>query len=370
MPRKTFTFEGRRYQVTAPTESELIVKVALRKRDLEEGRKRIEKIMTVKAWSEIFVKTYLDGTMAESTLGDHQYRLDNFILPALGSLRMCDVRQVHCQGAIKELSGFSRDRINKAHNTMYRLFETGKANGLVLENPAKGITLPEGEEDGTHRSITDAEREITLLVAKSHRCGLWIRTTLYTGIRPQEAAALQGRHINIKTAELRIEKARKKTGKIGDPKTKAGTRIIPIPEILLADFKALRPDPFEYVFKNASGGRMSASNMSRGWANFKREMQIAAGCRVYRSELIPPLPIADDLVPYCYRHTYCTDLQAAGVPLNVAKYLMGHSDIRMTANIYTHTTTEMLQAAKAAIDAYAFGAGISLSTPTQTPTRG
>jgi integrase len=237
------------------------------------------------------------------------------------------------------------------------MFEAGMANGLVLENPAKGIKLPEGKKDGTHRSVTDAEREITLLVAKTHRYGLWIKTTLYTGIRPQEAAALQGRHINTKTAELHIEQARKKSGKIEDPKTDAGTRIIPIPETLLADLKALRPGPFEYIFKNEDGGRMTASNMSRGWANFKREMQIAAGCKVYRNELIPPLPIAEDLVPYCYRHTYCTDLQAAGVPLNVAKYLMGHSDIRMTANIYTHTTTGMLQAAKAAIDAYECGRG-------------
>jgi integrase len=365
MPRKTFTFDGRRYQVTAPTEHELIVKVALRKRDLEEGKKRIEKIMTVRAWSVIFVKTYLEGTMDESTLDDHQYRLDNFLLPALGSLRMCDVRQVHCQGAMKALAEFSRDRIGKAYNTLNRMFEAGKANGLVLENPAAGIKLPEGKKDGTHRSITDAEREITLLVAKTHRCGLWIKTTLYTGIRPQEAAALQGRHINTKTAELHIEQARKKTGKIGNPKSEAGARIIPIPETLLADFKALRLGPFEYVFKNSDGKRMTASNMSGGWANFKREMQIAAGCKVYRNELVPPLPIADDLVPYCYRHTYCTDLQAAGVPLNIAKYLMGHSDIRMTANIYTHTTPEMLQAAKAAIDAYTL---IKTSAPTHTPT--
>lgn len=46
--------------------------------------------------------------------------------------------------------------------------------------------------------------------------------------------------------------------------------------------------------------------------------------------------VADDLVPYCLRHTYCTDLQSAGVPINVARELMGHSDISITAKIYTH----------------------------------
>lgn len=46
--------------------------------------------------------------------------------------------------------------------------------------------------------------------------------------------------------------------------------------------------------------------------------------------------VADDLVPYCLRHTFCTDLQDAGVPINVAKELMGHSDISVTSKIYTH----------------------------------
>ena len=55
--------------------------------------------------------------------------------------------------------------------------------------------------------------------------------------------------------------------------------------------------------------------------------------------------VAPDLVPYCLRHTYCTDLQAKGVPLKTASYLMGHSDISVTANIYTHITEDTLSKA-------------------------
>jgi hypothetical protein len=38
-------------------------------------------------------------------------------------------------------------------------------------------------------------------------------------------------------------------------------------------------------------------------------------------------------------------LQIKGVPINVAKYLMGHSDISVTANIYTHITDEAIRQA-------------------------
>jgi len=60
--------------------------------------------------------------------------------------------------------------------------------------------------------------------------------------------------------------------------------------------------------------------------------------------------VAPDLVPYCLRHTYCTDLQTNGVPLKVASYLMGHANISVTANIYTHVTDGAISDAAALID--------------------
>lgn len=53
--------------------------------------------------------------------------------------------------------------------------------------------------------------------------------------------------------------------------------------------------------------------------------------------------LSKDLEPYLLRHTFCTDCQAAGVPINVAKELMGHSDISVTAKIYTHMVDEVFE---------------------------
>ena len=62
--------------------------------------------------------------------------------------------------------------------------------------------------------------------------------------------------------------------------------------------------------------------------------------------------VSDDLVPYCLRHTYCTDLEAAGVPINIAARLMGHSNILLTSKIYTHSSETALDNAASAINAY------------------
>jgi integrase len=87
------------------------------------------------------------------------------------------------------------------------------------------------------------------------------------------------------------------------------------------------------------------------WDNFKRGLDISLGAELFRNKIVKSF-VAPDLVPYCLRHTYGTDLQTADVPLNIAKYLMGHADIKMTANVYTHTAVESIISAGKMLDKY------------------
>jgi site-specific recombinase XerD len=88
------------------------------------------------------------------------------------------------------------------------------------------------------------------------------------------------------------------------------------------------------------------------WNSIKKALNLFKGCKLYNQAVAPPLWTAPDLVPYCMRHTYATDLQDAGVPINIAKYLLGHEDIATTGNIYTHETDTAFEAARTLIDAY------------------
>lgn len=56
--------------------------------------------------------------------------------------------------------------------------------------------------------------------------------------------------------------------------------------------------------------------------------------------------VAKDLVPYDLRHTFCTDLRDKGVPIEVAKDLMGHADISLTSRIYSHPTKTSIEKAR------------------------
>ena len=79
----------------------------------------------------------------------------------------------------------------------------------------------------------------------------------------------------------------------------------------------------------------------RVWEGFARALDLGMGAKTRGGEIVQHA-LAPDLTPYCLRHTFCTDLQRAGVPINVAKELMGHANISVTANIYTHRDQKVL----------------------------
>ena len=46
-----------------------------------------------------------------------------------------------------------------------------------------------------------------------------------------------------------------------------------------------------------------------------------------------PLP---HITPHVFRHTFCTNMANAGMSIKNLQYLMGHSDVGVTLNIYSH----------------------------------
>ncbi|MGN0710792.1 MAG: site-specific integrase [Anaerovoracaceae bacterium] len=166
-------------------------------------------------------------------------------------------------------------------------------------------------------------RKCVLKVAEYHRAGTWIYLMLYAGLRPGEAAALTWNNVDLKNRILNVEQNVKRDRTVGSPKTKNGYRKIPISENLYNHLVKIKHGPFDYVCTNTKGGRLNSTSMQRMWDYFKNEMNIAMGCKTRKGRALPPYWVADDLVPYCFRHTFCTDLQDAGVPINVAKDLMG-----------------------------------------------
>lgn len=321
--RKTFTFDGKRYYVRGNTESEAIINMANKIRDLEDGRVMLCGNMQVNQWYAEYVKTYRVGCK-DITQKNYDCKMKKHVLSVIGDLPLKAVKPLHCQKVLNFLDGYSADIINKVNQGMSALFKCAVENKLIIDNPCIGLVKPSGTRK-ERRAITDVERKYILEIADSNPRFLLFLFMLFCGCRPSEAAAIRGMDIDRD----------KRLMKIVATKTRNKERHVPIPDYL---YNRIPSDlnPFIPIVTNTVGKKLDESGRQHLWNAFKRELNLAAGCKMYRNKLVPPFPIAEDLVPYCLRHTFCTDLQKAGVDIRVAQYLMGHSSITLTANIYTH----------------------------------
>lgn len=340
---KTKRINGKKIFAYGDTELEAMTKLAEKIAEINRGEDLLSDTMTVSAWYTQWLETYKKPKgLTEKSLGMYDEKFNKYIKPRIGAMKLKDVKEAHLQRIMNEQEGKSFSHCQKVRMVLQEVFKRARQSRLIVFDPAELLELPRSTK-GSRRSITDEERAAILAVAETSRSGLWILTLLYTGMRPGETAALTWGDIDFKKNEIFVHAAREsgKTESIKGPKTSAGVRVIPIhaalfPKLAAAKGKAKAKD---YVFKSLQGNRLNENSLRRLWTGFERDLDIYMGATLHRNKIIQSV-IAKDLTPYCLRHTFCTDLQKAGVPINVAKELMGHADIQTTANIYTHKDTK------------------------------
>lgn len=138
------------------------------------------------------------------------------------------------------------------------------------------------------------------------------------------------RTFNInKRLEFIKDEANNKSTTLDDPKTEAGNRTVPLPkelnELLRIHTKGHKPGDFIFPRQDK-----------------KMQNSTSAYNRLKRAQVVVFNYCEKQNIPYInlgfrpLRHTYATALYDANIDLKAAQYLLGHEDIKMTLDIYTH----------------------------------
>lgn len=337
--RKTFTFEGKRYTVRGKTEKEAIMKMANKIRDLEEGTVVISGNTLVKDWALKCVETYKTN-QAEETRKNYVGKMKSVIFTQIGDRTLKSIKPFDVQNVMNSLQGYSKSYISDIYQMLKFVFSKAKTNKLIADDPTLDLQKPKGTKK-KRRALTPNEEHHFLRACEKNDRFLVFMLMYYCGCRTSEAVNIMGKDIITLMDNGEVYNALHIRG------TKSGNadRNVPLPDELYERIK--NAPKFDYISKDTKGNKLTKSSLKCALKALRREMNISMGCRVFRNELVPPYPLAEDFVPYCLRHTYCSNLCKKGVDIRVAQYLMGHSDIRLTANIYTHTdNSAIVEAAK------------------------
>lgn len=169
----------------------------------------------------------------------------------------------------------------------------------------------------------------------------------HTGMRISEFCGLTIKDIdfehNVVTIDHQLQRMSNMELIIEPTKTRAGTRKLPITEDVAMMFRAIiedRPKPkiekmvcgysgFLYLDKN------DLPEVALHWEHRFRHM-VNRYNEIYRVQM-------PKITPHVCRHTYCSNMAKAGMNPKTLQYLMGHSDIGVTMNTYTHLGLEDAQ---------------------------
>lgn len=353
--RESERYEGRKYIGFGTDQKEALKRLAQKIADAKNGTTLLSKNTLVKKWAVEWLETYIKPRkMTDKSYRTYKDKTDLYIIPAIGEKKLCEVTETDLQKILNSERGKSFSHATKLRMVLKQMFHKAYRLHFMVYDIAEDLTLP-AVTKGSRRSLTDAERAAILKTAKTHKAGPWVLLLLYCGLRPAETITLKWKDIDFKDRIVSVTTALESgtTDSIKEPKTASGIRVVPLPLALYDVLLPLKGKPNDYVFSQVlpqnKGKHHTESSLYCYWNNFKRQLDIDMGAEVYRNEIITSI-VAEDLTPYTLRHTYCTDLEAAKVPLNVAKLLMGHSDIAVTANIYTHKSQDVIKAASRKIN--------------------
>ena len=162
----------------------------------------------------------------------------------------------------------------------------------------------------------------------------------HTGLRISEFVGLTISDLDMKNKTIRIDHQlqRKSDGTkyIETTKTNAGTRMLPMEDDVYACFQRIlanrKPPLVEPTIDGYSGflflDKDNRPSVAMHWEHyFKHAWQKYNS--IYKEEL--PL-----ITPHVCRHTYCTNKAKSGMNPKTLQYLMGHSEISVTMDTYTH----------------------------------
>lgn len=166
---------------------------------------------------------------------------------------------------------------------------------------------------------------------------------LNTGMRVSEFCGLTMNDLDFKNRRIRVDHqlVRERGGKyyVEKTKTESGCRYLPMTDVVYQSLKnmlANRPKvKTEMIVDEYSNFIMLDKNGNPKIAlHIENEMRWAM--KKY-TKLHPDKPLPH-ITPHVYRHTFCTNMANAGMDTKNLQYLMGHSDVGVTLNVYTHAS--------------------------------
>lgn len=264
-----------------------------------------------------------------------------------GAKRIDKIRISNAKDWIIQLhdTGKGYGTIRVIHGIVKPAFQMAVNDDMIRKNPFDFSLSTIITDDSEKREAITKDQEMVLLdFIENSKCYSKYYDAIYilfhTGMRISEFCGLTLSDIDFKNRKINIERQLQRTNNmvyyVTETKTNAGTRQIPMADEVCKCFlriiqnkKKTKVEPMVdgytgFLFINKNGNPMVSKHWERIFKNIIGK---------YNKTHDIQMPL---ITPHVCRHTYCSNMAKSGMNPKTLQYLMGHSDISMTLNVYTH----------------------------------
>ena len=309
--------------------------------------------MTVENLVRRWLDTVISGKVAPSALATYRWAGEDHLIPGLGHHRLQALTPEHVDSFLKAKAqdGYSKSTLIRLRSVLGQALRWAERRGYVARNAAALADLPVAVKAANEgRSLTPDELTAFLAVAADQRLSALLHIMATVGTRPGEATGLRWVDIDLDGCVLHVRQSRKyENGSpaIGELKTARSRRSLALPEVALRELRRHRkrsaeerlalgaewPEEWsDLAFVSEEGTPIDPSNLRKLVGRVAREAGIG------------------HVTPYDLRHTACSLLCDAGVPLEHVADVMGHESTRMASRVYRHVIAPSITAAVAPMD--------------------
>lgn len=345
--QKAFTFNGKRYYVYGRTTQELIQAEFAKRAELEQGAEDREN-PTLNKYYERFTE-HRRSKVKESTIRSQSIQFRNCAdIPidkngrTLGSMRIQEIKPYDIQTvqAALEKSDRTTETVNNCMAHLSHVFNAAVKDETIARNPCTCIERVKRTEkparETIHRALSEAETRQFFQAAKGSYYENMFKLMIQTGVRVGELGAINDFDVDAGEMLLYINKTvtRDETGgyMIGDtPKTDAGNRIVPLTPAALEAIRAQKRIN-RILFGSSSGGPVFKSAEGALLREYQTNREIKRICERIGME---------KFTCHAFRATFATRfIEQRPQDYKILSEILGHSNIKITLNLYTHVMKE------------------------------
>lgn len=342
---------GKRRTIYSSNLSELRKKEAEILKQLSEGIDYAAGQITVIALVERYIRLK-QGTRYNTKVG-YKFVLNIIKKEDFGYRQIRDIKVSDAQAWMIKLhdDGRGYSTLTSVRGVIKPAFQMAYNEDAIRKNPFDFKLVDVVPNDSQKRiALTDEQQEIWMNFIREDKTYSKYYdefvVLLGTGMRVSEFCGLTKDDLQFSERRIRVDHqlVRERGGKyyVEKTKTECGCRFIPMTDevyrSLLNILERRKKVEKEFIVDGYSGFLLLDKNDHPKVAlHIENEMRWAM--KKY-SKLHPDKPLPH-ITPHVFRHTFCTNMANKGMDVKHLQYIMGHSDVSVTLNVYTHANYDL-----------------------------